>query len=141
MKPPPVYSTPYPENINININESLNKMAKNVTNKNDDGNINSQRNCNHLDFFTDGSCNPNPGPGGCGYYSPNFGIKSKIHVVDHDTSINYCELYGILLVLQSVNNYINFCKMYNSMYYFDSINIYTDSKFVCDLMSINGFPK
>ena len=49
---------------------------------------------NHV-FFSDGSCKPNPGPGGAGYYSPNFIIESKMNCINHDTTINYCELYGI----------------------------------------------
>ena len=150
LKPPPVYEIQYPNNININmapnILESIRKMAKNIGNDNDNESKDrkeEKREIESLDFFTDGSCKPNPGPGGCAYYSPNFSIKSKIFVIDHDTSINYCELYGIKFVLQSVNNYIEFCKSNNNscIKKLNYINIFTDSKFVCDILSINGYPK
>ena len=149
MKPPPVYTIKYPTNININNNENkmkndhnnniidLNKIANSIANH-QEGDI---FNLYHFDFFTDGACIPNPGPGGCAYFSLNFSIKSKIYVVDHDTSINYCELFGIKLVLQSVKNFIDYCQENNLLLKVNYINVFTDSKFVCDILNICGYPK
>ena len=95
LKPPPIYHERFPSNININPNNT--------------NNINN----NYYDFYTDGSCDPNPGPGGAAYFSPNFIINQKIHVVDHDTTINYCELYAIKLVLSSICRYLVFCNNNN----------------------------
>ena len=77
---------------------------------------------------------PNPGPGGAAYYSPDFVIPSKIFLIDHDTTINYCELYSIKMVLDSILRCIQFCEQQKSHVCFDYINIYTDSKFVCDVL-------
>ena len=149
MKPPPVYTIKYPSNININNNENkikndnnnniidLNKIAKSISNHQEGDMFNL---C-HFDFFTDGACIPNPGPGGCAYFLPNFGIKSKIYMVDHDTSINYCELFGIKLVLQSVKNFIDYCKENSLLLKVNYINVFTDSKFICDISNIYGYPK
>ena len=140
MRPPPVYQTIYPSNININNNSDLNKIAKmemnEFLNANESGNF-----VNKFDFYTDGSCIPNPGPGGAAYYSPNFLIKSKIHIIDHDTTINYGELLGIKMVVHSIKNYIDFCINRNIEVNINYINIYTDSKFVCDILDIDGYPK
>ena len=62
-------------------------------------------------------------------------------MVDHDTSINYCELLGIKLVLQSVKNFIDYCKEDSLLLKVNYINIFTDSKFVCDILNICGYPK
>ena len=120
MKPPPVYNIPFPKNININPNSIQDKF---------------------YDFYTDGSCYPNPGPGGASYFSPNFIINRKMHVVDHDTTINYCELYAIKMVISSFLRYIKFCKNNNIDKQGYNVNIFTDSSFVCDLLSKNGYPK
>ena len=50
MKPPPTYSIPFPTNIHSIKDE---KQMKIINDKNE-----------HFDFWTDGSCMPNPGPGG-----------------------------------------------------------------------------
>ena len=63
------------------------------------------------DFWTDGSCQPNPGPGGAGFFSTNFKIKEKIHVINHDTTINYTELIGVKMVLLSVWRYHIFIRI------------------------------
>ena len=84
---------------------------------------------------------PNPGPGGAGYYSNNFVIKEKIHVVDHDTTINYTEMIGIKMVLSSVLRYIDYLNKLNHRINKSYINIYTDSQFVCRMMNKDGFPK
>ena len=88
MRPPPTCNISFPTNIHT------------IDNENELNIINSG---GHYDFWTDGSCLPNPGPGGAGYFSSNFVIKSKIHVIDHDTTINYAELIGI-----KINGVINY---------------------------------
>ena len=121
MKPPPVYYQQFPCNIKINPTEQ-------------------QQQQQYYDFYTDGSCYPNPGPGGAGFYSPNFPITSKMHIVDHDTTINYCELLAIKMVLSSTLRYMTFCKNNNISKENLQLNIFTDSQFVCDMLSPNGYP-
>ena len=123
LKPNPVFTNPYPNNIEI---YDLNRSFK--TNVND-----------LWTFYTDGSCMPNPGPGGSAYYSPDFNIKSKIEAVNHDTNINYCELNSIYMVYQDCVNDLNrFGQRYETCKY---INIFTDSKFVMNQLDINGYPQ
>ena len=127
VKPPPTYGIQFPTNIHtisdLKYMETVNKKLKSKT------------------FYCDGSCIPNPGPGGAGYYSPDFCIKSKIEVIDHDTTINYCELIGIKMIILSVRRFIEFCKKENKLIDFDSINIFTDSNFVMNILNENGYPK
>ena len=93
LKPVPCFVNKYPSNINI---FGMEKMFINSR-------FNSQSDLDDAilwDFYTDGSCMPNPGPGGSGYFSKDFQIKSKIDQINHDTTINYCELNGIRMVLE-----------------------------------------
>ena len=86
MRPSPTYSVPFPTNIFSfsDVNDDLIK------------NINQKHEC--FNFWTDGSCLPNPGPGGSGYFSDNFKISSKMFVIDHDTTINwYYQVYCVIL--------------------------------------------
>ena len=89
-KPPPTYNQQYPNNIKTTSTTKARYKEK----------INLE---NEYVFFSDGSCKPNPGPGGAGYYSPNFDIESKMNCINHDTTINYCELFGIWMI---VNDYM-----------------------------------
>ena len=82
------------------------------------------------DFWTDGSCQPNPGPAGAGYFSTNFTIKEKIYVIDHDTTINYAALAGVKMVLLSVWRYILFLSESNQSLTNFNVNINTDSQVV-----------
>ena len=82
---------------------------------------------------------PNPGPGGSGYYSNDFDIKAKINPINHDTTINYCELDGIRLVIKDCLDNLN---KFKQRYQFQKhINIYTDSQFVLDQLDIGGYPQ
>ena len=127
MRPPPTYMIPFPENIH-SINDENEMKNINTNNKN-------------YNFWTDGSCMPNPGPGGAGFYSENFPIKSKIFVIDHDTTINYAELIGVKMVLSSMLRYIEFLKNDKHKVEIENINIYTDSQFVFNLLNEDGYPK
>ena len=93
----------------------------------------------NINFWTNGSCLPNPGPGGCSYYSNNFIIESKIYVIDHDTTINYAELYGIKLVLSSICRYNEYLKESNEKIKEENINIYTDSQFLFNILNEDGY--
>ena len=77
---------------------------------NSNKNSNSEEYGKVFNFYTDCSCSPNPGPGGAAYFSNDFCIKSKIDIIDHDTTINYCELDGIFMVLKSISQFIDFCN-------------------------------
>ena len=119
VKPPPTYMTIFPTNLNC-IND---KNYEKILMKNKKSKI----------FYCDGSCVPNPGPGGTGFYSPNFVIKSKIFVVDHDTTINYCELMGVDLVLSTVTRFTKFCEKKKIDCDIKNINIITDSMFAMNV--------
>ena len=130
MKPPPGYKNPFPSNIKVF--DKIDYQPINVTNKNKNATV----------FYSDGSCMPNPGPGGSAFYSKNFVIKSKIESINHDTTINYAELNSIKLILhhtlQYIKSKINFNK--NSIYN-KKIIIFTDSQYCCNMFKISGFPK
>ena len=132
VRPPPTYMVKYP--ININIDNNIVDIHRQLKQQKEQMKPRIQNQCK-VDFFTDGSCIPNPGPGGAAYFSPTFAITSKIKMIDHDTTINYCELCGIKMVLNSVNRYISFCEKQGMILNWNYINIYTDSSFVCDVMT------
>ena len=104
--------------------------------------INSKRWKNENDilwtFYSDGSCMPNPGSGGSAYYSTDFKIESRIEAINHDTTINYCELNSIFMIYQDCLKDLMRCNQRYEKSKF--INIYTDSKFVITLLDINGYP-
>ena len=60
-------------------------------------------------------------------------IEEKIHVIDHDTTINYAELIGVQMVLLSIWRYVKFVLELNEskdeQITLDglNINIHTDS--------------
>ena len=129
MRPPSTYTTPFPTNI-YSFSDENDILIKRM---------NENKNC--FNFWTDGSCLPNPGPGGAGYFSNNFAISSKMFVIDHDTTINYAELIGIKLVLSSVLRYIEYVNNQNGKMNKNNINIYTDSQFVFNMLNKDGYPK
>ena len=132
LKPCPIYENKYPSNVCI---YSMNKMFSNP--QFDESN--SIRNNVLWNFYSDGSCMPNPGPGGSAYYSNDFIIQSKIEPIDHDTTINYCEMNGIKMIYVDCLMDLNrFNQRYEQVKY---INIFTDSKFVIDQLDINGYPQ
>ena len=125
LKPNPIFTNPYPTNVQIY------DMNRKFFNSNDDNMLWS--------FYTDGSCMPNPGPGGAAYFLPDFNIESRIEAIDHDTTINYCELYSIKMIYQHCIQDLNrFRQKYEFPKY---INIFTDSKFVINQLDINGYPQ
>ena len=132
LKPVPCFEQCYPKNIDI---FGMNRVFINPR-------YNSKVTTSDSvlwEFFTDGSCMPNLGPGGSGYYSIDFDTKARINPINHDTTINYCELDGIRLVIQDCLNKLNrFAQRYQSKKY---VNIYTDSQFVIDQLDINGYPQ
>ena len=119
---------PFPDNI---------KTTK-ATKENYQRRINEQ---DFMTFFSDGSCKPNPGPGDAGYYSPNFDIKSKMDCINHDTTINYCELHGIWMIVEDYLDFVNYNYYVNNITIFKNIQIFTDSQFVCNILNINGYPE
>ena len=118
LKPPPIYTEIFPSNI------ILNKVQQVGHNEMDE--------LNNYVFYTDGSCIPNPGPGGSAYYSPNFYEDSRIDIIDHDTTINYCELYAIDMIL---NDYLE----QNIIDLKRNIKIFTDSNFVMNILDMNNY--
>ena len=131
LKPNPCFINQYPNNLNIY------GMDKNFNNPR--WQTNDEQDPVLWEFFTDGSCMPNPGPGGSAYYSKDFNTVSKINPINHDTTINYCELDGIRLVISDcINDLKRFNQKYDEKKY---INIFCDSKFVIDQLDIGGYPQ
>ena len=127
MRPPPTYSVAFPTNIHSIYEEKEKKIIN--------------ENTEHFDFWTDGSCMPNPGPGRAGFYSNNFLIKSKIYVIDDDTTINYAELIGVKMVLSSMLRYVEYMNDNKCDINIENINIHTDSQFVFGLLNEDRYPK
>ena len=73
-------------------------------------------------------------------YSNNFIINEKIFVIDHDTTINYAKLAGVKMVLLSVARYVEFLNESGKNINQTNINIYTDSQFVCRMLTKDGYP-
>ena len=124
LKPPPTYHNIFPMNVNT-------FMWHNDDDYNNDNKL--------WTFYTDGSCVPNPGPGGSAYYSDDFDTKAKMCPINHDTTINYCELNGIYMIYKDC-----IAKLQNSKYLSNvrkNINIFTDSKFVINVLSMDGYPQ
>ena len=126
LKPLPIYFESFPSNICVKSNESLLL----IDNK-------DYRYCYR--FYTDGSCIPNPGPGASAFYSDNFSIVSKSRAANHDTTINSMELDAIDLVFESL---IIFAReqTINNNHFMRKAAIFSDSLFVCNLLSIDGYP-
>ena len=82
LKPVPCFNNIYPMNVNI----------YGIDRQFDNPRLISKSEIDPVlwEFYSDGSCMPNPGPGGSGYYSHDFTINSRIEPIDHDTTINYC---------------------------------------------------
>ena len=111
MKPPPTYDIPFPANI---VTNEILEIRRNMEDEMKIVNI----------FYTDGSCVPNIGPGGSAYFSPNFVSRAKMQPIDHDTTINYCELIAIKMVIQSINRWFEYCKRQKLNSKCKYINIY-----------------
>ena len=136
LRPPPIYSQPFPTNINVIDGQELNNCDVNDFME------------NTIKIYTDGSCRPNPGPGGSAFYAPAFPPwhtnrceqVRKCLAINHDTTINYAELKSIEMVC----NYILEYTIYHAQkdyYYFKDFSIFTDSNFVKIMLSIDGYPK
>ena len=87
-----------------------------------------------LDLFTDGSCKPNPGPGGCAVHCPQFKRFDTEFVITHPTTINYAEQCGIeqaLLIVEENREFLWHSEIWE-------ITIFTDSSFAFNNMRYNN---
>ena len=135
LKPIPCYNHSYPTNVNI---FGMNKHFENPD-KCNNTKIGKIDNPVLWKFYSDGSCVPNPGPGGSAYYSPDFVSESRIEAINHDTTINFCELNSIHMIYNDVLKEMRkFNQRYDRKKY---INIYTDSKFVINQLNIGSYPQ
>ena len=117
LKPPPFYCQSIPNNIIASFDYS-----KPINNS--------------YIFYTDGSMKENPGPGGGAFYSNNFMIPSKIIPINHDTTINYCELVVFYHIFDTIIYFFSKTKCL-----IKNITIYTDSEFCINLFNINSYCK
>ena len=127
LKPLPIYIESFPSNICIKSIENLLQ----IDNK-------DYRHCYR--FYTDGSCIPNPGPGASAFFSDNFSISSNSRASNHDTTINSMELDAIDLVFESLLDF-SYNQTIANNHFLRKATIFTDSLFVCTLLSIDGYPK
>ncbi|MDR1467411.1 MAG: ribonuclease HI [Oscillospiraceae bacterium] len=75
-----------------------------------------------IDIFTDGACLGNPGPGGWAAILRFNGQEKEIFGSEHETTNNRMELTAVIEALKKLKEP---CK----------INLYSDSKYVCDVIS------
>ena len=124
LKAPPIYLHQYPECMDVI--DTYDEKPRALPNS--------------FIFYVDGSCKPNPGPGGSALYSPNYYISSKLEPIFHDTTINYAELNSFRLLFESIEKVYNNSK-HNNIKIKKNITIYTDSLFCCNLFKITGYTK
>ena len=89
---------------------------------------------NICDIWTDGSCIPNPGPGGSGIYFPSHSILSTKWTAPDETTINFCELKAIYIAL---NTFIEH-HLYKQYEY---CGIFTDSLFCFNIFKGDSYPQ
>ena len=94
-----------------------------------------------INFYVDGSCNPNPGMGAYGWYSPrynsttsNFKVKTYLYPV----TINKCESMAINILLQFINSNPPINSTYDKI---TCINIYCDSLITLKYLKLQIYPK
>ena len=117
LRAPPIYEELFPNNIEVLDEDIPNCKIKPIAGS--------------YIFYSDGSCIPNPGPGGSGVYSPNFIIHNKMVPIMHDTTINFAELNAFKIIFEMIRDlYINTNIIEKH------ITIYTDSRFCCNLFII-----
>ena len=91
-----------------------------------------------MECWTDGSCKPNPGPGGGAALFPKNTNLNILRPINHLTTINYAELAAIESgVTQFLHHIINTPK---NERYITQFTLYTDSKFCWQLFQIDGYP-
>ena len=86
-------------------------------------------------FFTDGSCSPNPGKGAYGWFTPNFnGEKNRkeISAYSYPITITNCEIMAIHSLLTFIKN-----KPSNK----PKVNIFTDCQTFLQYLDFTSFPK
>jgi len=97
MRSNPVYRTAFPKNLKVfeRATNPISLESEHLVMKEE-----------WLYSYSDGSCDPNPGPGGYGMYVEKFEKEmfeeNEKHFgsVDHPTTIEYCELFAIKALLQ-----------------------------------------
>ena len=89
----------------------------------------------NLDVYTDGSCMPNPGPGGFACVFPSEMSLNCNEFVKHHTTINYCELKAIELCL------IKIIESNIKINDFNTLSIFCDSQFVINLFKSQGYTR
>ena len=142
LKAPPNYYVDFPTNsFTYDIYQDFEKDYKIEIQQWEDENFrrvllnnNSNQFWNNILFYSDGSCDPNPGPGGYGCYCVQNQFK-KSQYIDHPTTINYCELMGIYDILQYIQSNNEIIKENHT----HNISILTDSSFCVNLFNISGY--
>ena len=76
----------------------------------------------HVEIFTDGACQGNPGPGGWGAILRFNGVEKEISGGDPDTTNNRMELMGVISALRLLKEPC-------------IVELYSDSKYVIDALT------
>ena len=76
----------------------------------------------HVEIFTDGACQGNPGPGGWGAILRFNGVEKEISGGDPDTTNNRMELLGAIRGLEALNQP---CQ----------VTLYSDSAYLCNAIN------
>ena len=88
-----------------------------------------------LHAWTDGSCKPNPGPGGCAVVFPELNDElSSDFYFNFETTINHAEIVAIKLAFERIVNNLELLTNYDSIY------IFTDSLFCFRFFSGDSYP-
>ena len=94
-------------------------------------------------FYIDGSCNPNPGMGAYGWYSPCYNSPdpiSKIYTYEFPVSINTCEIMALSSLLKFINKNPPKSSKTNTQRK-QHINIYGDSLITLQFLNFQSYPK
>ena len=101
--------------------------------------LKSQINDSSINFYVDGSCNPNPGMGAYGWFSPSYNSHrslSQTKTCKFPVSINQCEAKAIALLLKYING--NPPTNHQNAQF---INIYCDSLQILQFLKFHSYPK
>ena len=90
---------------------------------------------NQLQCWTDGSCKPNPGPGGASAYFPEMDNISSNTYFTFETTINHAEIVAIKIAFEQI--LANIDQIHND---YKCITIFTDSLFCYNLFTGDSYP-
>lgn len=82
----------------------------------------------HVEIFTDGACQGNPGPGGWGAVLRYNGTKKELSGGEKDTTNNRMELSAVIEALKALREPC-------------AVTLYSDSQYVCNALKLGWAKK